>query len=327
MNVNLFRNALFVAIGLFTLFALVIALSIFSESTAPWVGIKSDPTPEPPKSFVEVRLYQQEKTLWDWLQLLLVPLAVVIVGSWFTVSESRRQEHIASERAQDASLQSFFTEIRNLILDEVKETSSAGDLKRAGLTWDLARSITTTTLRQVTGRRRVEIVTFLYEANLIRVGSLKSISLVGAELSNVDLSNLDLRGIDLAGARLVKANLSGSKLEGASFTRSVMVGANIEGANLARAVLVGANCESAKLRSCILDKSELGEADFRKVRNLTIEQLIKANRLHAAIMPDGGVYDGRYYLPEDLKHAKRNLVDTRNVVDIRKWHLNAGAGQ
>src|SRR5215204_1622270 len=58
------------------------------------------------------------KTVWDLLQLLIVPLALAVVGLWFAAQQDARQQEIenqradaerelAEQRAQDEALQSY----------------------------------------------------------------------------------------------------------------------------------------------------------------------------------------------------------------------------
>ena len=41
-----------------------------------------------------------DKTLWDLLQLLIVPLALAVIGFWFTSQQEARQHEIEDQRAQ-----------------------------------------------------------------------------------------------------------------------------------------------------------------------------------------------------------------------------------
>ena len=43
-----------------------------------------------------------KKSGWDWLQLLIVPLALAVIGLWFTAQQDARQQQIEGQRAQQA---------------------------------------------------------------------------------------------------------------------------------------------------------------------------------------------------------------------------------
>src|SRR5213592_4542882 len=85
---------------------------------------------------------QPAKTLWDWLQLLIVPAILVgVTFAWSasqTRSDSRREDRrIAADRAaaeearQDATLQSYLDQMSGLMLDRNLLSSKPGDAVRA----------------------------------------------------------------------------------------------------------------------------------------------------------------------------------------------------
>src|SRR5215213_8284559 len=72
---------------------------------------------------------QPFKTLWDWLDLLIVPIVLAIGGYLFTRSESQRTQEaadqqrtldreLADERRQDDMLQAYLDGMSELLSDE-----------------------------------------------------------------------------------------------------------------------------------------------------------------------------------------------------------------
>jgi cell division protein FtsB len=68
-------------------------------------------------------------TVRDWLQLLIVPLALVVIGFLFSVQQDARQQKIenqraqaerelAEQRAQDEALQAYLTQMSTLLLEK-----------------------------------------------------------------------------------------------------------------------------------------------------------------------------------------------------------------
>ncbi len=113
------------------------------------------------------------KTLWDWLQLLIVPAILIgVTFAWSatqTRSDNRREDQriradkAAAEKArQDETLQSYLDQMSSLMLHEKLLTSKPGDGVRA-----VARTVTLTALRRLDGERKAEVVRFLYEALLV----------------------------------------------------------------------------------------------------------------------------------------------------------------
>jgi len=139
----------------------------------------------------------------------------------------------------------------------------------------------------------IQVLGELRERGLLFDGSLRRMDLRCAHLRGADLTGADLQGADLRQADLRSTNLSKADLTGARLSR-----ANLRGTHLAGAILQGA---------------DLFHTDLEEVVDLSAEQLTQANRLRAAIMPDGGRYDGRYNLRGDLKDAKVIHVDTADA--------------
>jgi Pentapeptide repeats (8 copies) len=213
---------------------------------------------------------QPAKTLWDWLQLLIVPAILVAVTFMWSASQTRsdnkrEDRRIGADRAaaeearQDATLQSYLGEMSGLMLDKKLLTSHQGSAVRA-----VARTVTLTALRRLGGERKSQVVRFLHEAGLLEpaapgsgpsgpgCGGGAPVRLAGADLrgadfgdavlEGTDLTEADLAGANLPGAYLVRANLlctdlsraqlAGAFLMDADFTFANLTGANLTGANL-----------------------------------------------------------------------------------------------
>jgi hypothetical protein len=56
-----------------------------------------------------------EQTLWDWLELLIVPAVLAVGGYLFTLSENRRAEEAAAQGAKDAALRSYLDQMSVLL--------------------------------------------------------------------------------------------------------------------------------------------------------------------------------------------------------------------
>jgi uncharacterized protein YjbI with pentapeptide repeats len=272
------------------------------------------------------REIQPRKTLWDWLQLFIVPLALAAIGLWFAAQQDARQQQIEEkraqserqieeQRAQDMALQAYLDQMSQLMLGGDLRDSKEGTEVRT-----LARARTQTVLGRLNSRRKGSVVQFLYEADLINkkhpVVSLSKVPLVdadlsGAELSGADLIDADLREADLSGANLSdadlsladlsKANLStatlgnadlgGAELQLADLSRTDLMGAELSGG----ADLSGANLSEAELIGAVLNDTYLNRADLSKANLsgafVTAEQLEQAKTLEGATMPNGSTHD------------------------------------
>jgi uncharacterized protein YjbI with pentapeptide repeats len=127
------------------------------------------------------------------------------------------------------------------------------------------------------------------------------------DLSSSYLGWTDLRKVNLADANLQGANLYGSGLQGANFEKAILEevifkDANLKGTNFQEAKLSLSEFEKASLIEAIFIKADLTGADFieadlqranfekailggaslKGAKNLTIDQLSKANTLYQA---------------------------------------------
>src|SRR5215216_1612027 len=201
------------------------------------------------------------KTLWDWLQLLVVPAMLALVGFLLAEAQENIQQQAEESRAQDEALQAYLEGMGNLLLYEGLLTSQEDEEVRT-----LARARTLTILGRVDGARKRSVVQFLYESQLIQKDQ-PIVSLSGADLTDADLSGTDLRGADLRVADLRRAYLS-------------------------RAVLFGADLSDAVLFDADLSDARLSGADLSGIRGVTPEELeATAFSLSGAKMPDGSTHD------------------------------------
>src|SRR3954447_19843647 len=116
---------------------------------------------------------QPAKTLWDWLQLLIVPaILVAVTFAWSatqTRSDNRREDRrLAADRTgaervrQDKTPNDYIRQVSDLMLNKKLLSSRPDDSVRS-----VARTLTLTTLRRLDGARKGEVVRFLHEARLI----------------------------------------------------------------------------------------------------------------------------------------------------------------
>lgn len=260
------------------------------------------------------------KTLWDWMELFIIPATLAVGGYWFSTAQKTREEKIAErraqeeraiaeERTQEAALQTYLDQMSTLLIDKVLGTEPKPETK------DVARVWTLTVLRRLDGARKGIVLSFLHESGLIN-GSTPIISLRGAEffevyvfagklvganlseaqLNGAKLWGVDLRETDLQRANMECANLSSADLRMANLGDALLLHTNLEGAFLRKANLSGAFLENAKL----------ARADLR-MTDLSTAYLIGADISYA-----------------DLRGADLRGADLREA-DLRGAHLSKGA--
>ena len=231
---------------------------------------------------------QPAKTLWDWLQLLIVPAILIgVTFAWSaqqTSSNNKRDDkRIAADRRaadqarQDATLQAYLDQMSGLMLNKNLLKSKPDDPVRA-----VARTVTLASLRRLNGERRAEVVRFLSEAQLLvdaerdlhenPLVTVSDADLRAAQLADAELASADLASTDLKGADLEHANLDGANLRLANLRD-----ANLGDATLTRAYLLGACLKGAFLEDAFAEEAILVEADLRGGADLKRANLIGAD--------------------------------------------------
>ena len=164
--------------------------------------------------------FQPAKTLWDWMQLLIIP-AILVGGAYWLNESARKQEieiaeksaeterEIASDNRKETALQTYLDKMTELLLDKKLRESEVNSEIRA-----VARARTLTVLRRLDGERKGALLQFLYEADLIDKDKI-AINLNGAKLSFAYLNGANLGWADLGGAIL-----NGAKLGWAKYTKN-----------------------------------------------------------------------------------------------------------
>jgi hypothetical protein len=188
------------------------------------------------------------KMVWDWMDLLIVPIMLSLITVVFTWQQDARQQRIEDQRAesaltiqqqnaQDDALQAYLDQMTQLILDRKLLAAEEGDS-----VYTLAQARTSTVITRLDADHNRIVTRFLSDSGLL-------ISLFrGIDLRDADLRGADLRGADLRGADLRNSELSGAVLYGA----------------------------------------DLRNTDLRDAKGVSVKQLEEqARTLEGATMPDG----------------------------------------
>jgi uncharacterized protein YjbI with pentapeptide repeats len=239
----------------------------------------------------------QGKTVWDFLQLLIVPLMLVAIGFWFTTQQDTRQQQFENQRSQDTALQAYFDSMTTLLIDEhgtqLRKLAPDTAVER------LIQARTDTLFAVLDKSREGSVILFLARSDIIPKGD-PLVSLAGIDLSSIDLREIDLSDTSLAASNLAnailtnvnlsKSDLGKADLSGANLSEADLFDANLSGANLSGANLSGASLSGASLSRASLSRASLSEADLSGA-NLTKGQLDKAASLEGATMPNGQQYE------------------------------------
>jgi hypothetical protein len=169
-------------------------------------------------------------TLREWLQLLIVPFALVSISFLFTMQQDARQRQIedqraqaerklAEQRAQDATLQAYLDQMSTLMLNRNLLESEPSDP-----TFALAQARTSTVILRLDGAHNRSVTRFLRDSGLADDLLLSGIDLHGANLNDADLGDADLLDVDLSTAQVTQEQLDQAEsLKGATMPDGQML--------------------------------------------------------------------------------------------------------
>jgi uncharacterized protein YjbI with pentapeptide repeats len=264
---------------------------------------------------------QRGKTLWDWMELLIVPIVLGAGAILFNKFQKDNEQRLAIDRQHEEALQNYLDEMAELLLE--KKLIEKKDVENEP-TIDVAQIRTITTLRILDRERRNIVFQFLRDASLadflfkgaslheanLRHTIMHNIVFVETDLSKANLSNADLSDADMSGANLEYTDLSNAWLHGANLSNANLSSADMSNAVLWFAILENADLSEADLSGAFFDFTNLIGAHLRGANladsNVDDISLLEADELRNATMPGGKKYDGRFILSGDIETLKHH---------------------
>ena len=223
-----------------------------------WAGFAGSPKTPP-------------KTLWDWLDLLVVPLALAAVAFALNLAQTTRDHHREDRRAREDALAASLQQMSSLLLEHKQFTPRE---ERALL---IVRELTLSVLPRLDGGRKGIVAQFLAESGLIKddhggvVLDLSGADLRGAVLhgdynhtvfESADLRGADFRSANLVGAVFAHADLRKAVFDGADLEDANLSGDNLRGASFDRAVVYRGHFAGACLSGVRFNRARLSSTDF-----------------------------------------------------------------
>ena len=292
------------------------------------------------------------KTLWDWLQLLIIPVLLAIGGLLYNNARDRTDREVASDNQGEDALQAYLDSMSELLLEKHLRDSQPEDEVRK-----IARVRTLTVLRRLDAKRRVAVLHFLQEAGLIdkdksiislKEANLRDIylfqyrlsqenfsetNLSGAILMEASIMFADFTGADLSGTVLFKAYISSTKLSETDLNEAYLREADLSQSDLSSANLTRADLNSSKLIFVKLTEADLTEVDLTKT-NIFRADLRKAN-LSRANLSDADLrradlrranLSGANLSDANLSGANLSGADPARGANLRRANLKDATG-
>ncbi|PSB10900.1 hypothetical protein C7B62_07675 [Pleurocapsa sp. CCALA 161] len=231
------------------------------------------------------------KSIWDWLDLLIVPILIATTAGTFTlinvsrqIEISRQLNKIYKQRDKDEKNRNQ----RNLLVEYMDEISGLVEQKLLNLDDDnsttqrtIAKARTISILRALDSDRKGELIQFLSTAQLIEADN-QVVDLFSANLTNANLKASILRKADLNGTLLFRSNLWGANLIEADLSKAILVKADLEDATLEKA-----NLEKTDLEEANLNRTNLNKANFIGAINIVPVQIKSACNWEQAKFTEG----------------------------------------
>ena len=295
------------------------------------------------------------KTVWDWLQLLIVPIMLSLITVAFTWQQNTRQQQIErqqnerqqqledhraqqaqkienqraqaerdlqEQRAQQATLQAYLDQMGTLLLDrDLRNASEDSDVRR------LARARTLVVLDALASDRQDRVFRFLEETELIQ-------AVPPDRPPIVSLKYASLRDLKLTGKQLLRnTDLTQATLSGAALSEAHLEGTDLSGAHLGNADLTGAYLMDAKLSGAYLYDTDLGGADLSGADLSDAEGRFKSGARMIRTRLDGADLSGAdltkaRVTEEQLREAES--LEGATMPDGQKyedWLKNKGSGE
>jgi uncharacterized protein YjbI with pentapeptide repeats len=280
---------------------------------------------------------QPAKTLWDWMDLLIIPILLGLIGFGLqgiergkadeqaqvererTEKQAETEREIAADNRCEQAMQTYFDRMDELLLEKGLGGENPNDEVKA-----VARNRTLSVLRRLDPDRKGQVVKFLSESGLIlgskTVGDYgfveffeSSVDLRDADISEANLQGASLSGANLQGTMLAKANLVGATLTEVIFRNAYLKNTNLENAYLRNAFLDHAQFEGAKLENATLFDADLQVANLENA-DLRGAQLQGANLTKAFL--NGADLTGAHLGRADLTSAELKTADlTRAILE------------
>lgn len=336
-------------IGIISILFVTIILAVFPPLSiqkggwvwADWTGLNSEPDVSIVTETIEkngeittikhitTQAPESGATLIDWVNTLIVPFSLTVLGALFQQQQEKRAEEqaeldkeIANTNLCEEALQAYFDRLAELLLDKKLSILSQDDpVQEVAL--NVIRARTLSILRRLgeDRERKGNVVRFLIDAELMSKLNLSDADFRNADMAGINLENTDLRGADLENADLSDSDLRGAKLEKANLLNANLGGAKLENvdlrdANLNSTNLVGAKLLNANLRSTRLENANLSNARLENA-NMRTARLENANLSNARL-------ENASLVNADLRGAKlekTNLLNT-DLTDARLENAN-----
>jgi uncharacterized protein YjbI with pentapeptide repeats len=223
----------------------------------------------------------RSKTLWDWLELLIIPAALGIGAATFQYLENNKERNLRDELNQQRIFDDYIEEVSEKLSQYTRDELINNEKMRL-----LLSANTAFTLNRLTVSRRTAILQFLHQAELITLSRFSRrnieeqkavtsvIKLKNATLHDIDLSLIGkyefIYDINLSETNLRKANMNNTRISRCFFQEAELTEANFQDSEINtkcrfnKANMKKANLRNTKITGASFLACRLREVDLRR---------------------------------------------------------------
>jgi uncharacterized protein YjbI with pentapeptide repeats len=282
---------IFLLIILFGLFVILINFGYSIQST----GF--------PDSYSPNGVFTRGKTLWDWLELLIVPIILTILAIYISNFQKNREISIEMLETQNRAIQDYHLLVTQTIME------SKGNIT-LDVSKNLLRARTLAILSIISNQQKAALIQFIIESGLLNITS-KCLDQRRFNLSNIEWLPGRYENIVLSGINMSKSHSCQS-----SFHQSI-----ISGSNLIGSIIEFTSFIKADLNYCDLSHSEILSSLFTEARLIKaklIDANLQGNDFRGSILRNaklrgsnlkGSKFNKAYLLSADLSFTNLTDVD------------------
>ncbi|MCA9941861.1 MAG: pentapeptide repeat-containing protein [Ardenticatenaceae bacterium] len=226
----------------------------------------------------EVGFYQPPKTVWDILEVIILPAVVALVIFHLDKRDKNVKQQIANEERRQIALTGFIDRVSDLVLNHF-EGQRLEENRNAKQIYNMLRAWLTEIVKDLDGVRKGQLVQLLhgfellssmqYEENDNENNELKAI-LDGVDFSGVILKSAKLEEIDLLNASMEDADLKDVELRNSQFKNTNLSRANLNNVNLTDSCLnsvffENSTFENVQLNNALIEVVNFSNTHFTKV--------------------------------------------------------------
>lgn len=244
-----------------TSFILIVYWAFFPEKSPIWTGFYTN-------------IKYTKKTLWDWMDLIIIPITIIIISYLFKEYEKNKDSKIEEEKFQNQSMESFIDIISDLIIKN--------DLLKSNVKNDIFTLIETRikfVLEILDGSRKGQLLQFLLNIGLIKPNSklaLNAVNFDNAMLDGIILNNIEIKGVYFRYSSINNSDLSNSNFNGCDFSNANLSNSKVENCDFSYAFFNNACLKNMNLTKVNFEGADLTNANLN---NSTICQ-VQLDRIH-----------------------------------------------